>query len=75
MTGGPGLTEKERKKRKGCGGSWAGLLDWWPCWAPGVAQMECCMFFFCSEFFFPFSALVYLLFEVQKYFGNTLLNW
>jgi hypothetical protein len=31
--------------------------------------------FFCSEFFFPFSALVYLLFEVQKYFGNTLLNW
>jgi hypothetical protein len=25
--------------------------------------------------FFPFSALVYLLFEVQKYFGNALLNW
>jgi hypothetical protein len=66
--------KKEKEEREGCCGLGrsVGLVA---LRGSGRGPNGVLHVFFCSEFFFPFSALVYLLFEVQKYFGNTLLNW
>jgi hypothetical protein len=67
------------KKRRGRGKSVGGFLPGPVHWAIALLDPGCdpvaLFLFFCSGFFFLFSALVSLFFEVQKYFGNKLLNW